>query len=93
LTSSKFARQSPTAIRGRSCRLAICRPSASTVTFAESGSARDSPIRAKNPRKHNYVIYDVTLAKASRRVLERRRLGAFPEHYTILDKYEVALIG
>ena len=47
----------------------------------------------KNPRKHNYAIYGTTLAKASLRVLERRRLGALSELYTILDKYEVALIG
>jgi hypothetical protein len=47
----------------------------------------------KNPRKHNYAIYDTTVAKASLRVLERRPLGALPELYTILDKYEVALIG
>ena len=47
----------------------------------------------KNPRKYNYAIYDTTLAKASLRVLERHRLGALPELYTILDKYEVALIG
>src|ERR1700738_100453 len=47
----------------------------------------------KNPRKHNYAIYDTTLAKASLRVLERRRLAALSELYTILDKYEVALIG
>jgi hypothetical protein len=47
----------------------------------------------KNPRKHNHAIYDTTLAKASLRVLERRRLSALPELYTILDKYEVALIG
>ena len=47
----------------------------------------------KNPRKHNYAIYDTTLAKASLRLLERRPLSALPELYTILDKYEVALIG
>ena len=47
----------------------------------------------KNPRKHNYAIYDTTLAKAGLRLLERRPLGALPELYTILDKYEVALIG
>jgi len=47
----------------------------------------------KNPRKHNYAIYDTTLAKASLRVRERRPLGALPELYTILDKYDVALIG
>jgi hypothetical protein len=47
----------------------------------------------KNPRKNNYAIYDTALAKASLRVLERRRLGEFPELYTILDNYEVALIG
>ena len=47
----------------------------------------------KNPRKNNYAIYDTTLAKGSLRVLERRRLGALPELCTILDKYEVALIG
>ncbi len=47
----------------------------------------------KNPRKHNYAIYDTALAKASLQVLERRPLGALPELYTILDKYEVALIG
>jgi hypothetical protein len=39
------------------------------------------------------AIYDTTLAKASLRVLERRRLGTLSELYTILDKYEVALIG
>ena len=48
---------------------------------------------AQNPRKHNYAIYDTSLAKASLRVLERGPFGALPELYTILDKYEVALIG
>ena len=47
----------------------------------------------KNPRKHNYAIYDSAQAKASLQVLDRRRLSAFPELYTILDNYEVALIG
>jgi len=47
----------------------------------------------KNPRKHNYAVYDTTLAKASLLLLERRPLSALPELYTILDKYEVALIG
>jgi hypothetical protein len=47
----------------------------------------------KNPRKHNYAIYDTSVAKASLRVLERGPFGALPELYTILDKYEVALIG
>jgi hypothetical protein len=47
----------------------------------------------KNPRKNNYAIYDTTLAKESIQVLERRRLGEFLELYTILDNYEVALIG
>jgi hypothetical protein len=47
----------------------------------------------KNPRKFNYAIYDTTLAKETLGVLERRRLGEFPELYTILDNYEVALIG
>ena len=47
----------------------------------------------KNPRKHNYAIYDTAQAKASLQVLDRRRLSAFPELYTILDNYEVALIG
>ena len=47
----------------------------------------------KNPRKVNYAIYDTTLAKETLRVLERRRLGDLPELYTILDNYEVALIG
>jgi RES domain len=47
----------------------------------------------KNPRKYNYAIYDTPLAKESLQVLERRRLREFPELYTILDNYEVALIG
>jgi hypothetical protein len=50
-------------------------------------------IRAKIRGNTIYAIYDTTLAKASLRVPERRRLGALPELYTILDKYEVALIG
>ena len=47
----------------------------------------------KNPRKRNYAIYDSAQSKASLQVLDRRRLSAFPELYTILDNYEVALIG
>src|SRR5258708_10562740 len=47
----------------------------------------------KNPRKHTYAIYDTSVAKASLRVPERGPFGALPELYTILDKYEVALIG
>jgi hypothetical protein len=47
----------------------------------------------QNPRKHNYAIYDTSVAKASIRALERGPFGALPELYTILDKYEVALIG
>jgi RES domain len=47
----------------------------------------------KNPRKHNYAVYDTRLAKESLQVLERRPLDVFPELYTILDDYEVALIG
>ena len=47
----------------------------------------------KNPRKYNYAIYDTTSATGSVRVLERRRLGGIPALYSILDDYEVALIG
>jgi hypothetical protein len=47
----------------------------------------------KNPRKYNYAIYDTALARASLRVLERHRLGEIPALYSILDDYEVALVG
>jgi hypothetical protein len=47
----------------------------------------------KNPRKQNYAIYETTLAKESLQELERRPLVDFPELYTILDNYEVDLIG
>jgi hypothetical protein len=50
-------------------------------------------VAAANDSCASYAIYDTTLAKASLRVLERRRLGEVPELYTILDNYEVALIG
>lgn len=47
----------------------------------------------KNPRKYNYAIYDTAQAKESLQVLKRCLLSEFPELYTILDNYEVALIG
>jgi hypothetical protein len=59
------------------------------------GQARDG-IRyhsRKNPQKFNYAIYDTTRSKESLRVTERRLLGEIPALYSILDDYDVALIG